>query len=89
MQQLLWENAGIMRDGEGLTRAADALAAWQETLPPPVDRLTWEMSNLILAGRLMTESALLRQESRGAHYRSDYPEVVDIWRKHIIQVHDG
>ena len=89
LQQLLWENAGIMRDGEGLTRAADALAAWQETLPPPVDRLTWEMSNLILAGRLMTESALLRQESRGAHYRSDYPEVVDIWRKHIIQVHDG
>ena len=73
LQELLWDKVGIIRNGEGLTQAADILAAWQECLPPPADRPSHELSNLILTGRLVTEAALIREESRGAHFRSDFP----------------
>jgi len=70
LQKLLWDKAGIVRDGPGLEQAAVILAGWQANLPQSCDRASWELSNLILAGRLMVESALMRCESRGAHYRS-------------------
>ena len=84
LQQLLWDNAGIIRDKEGLTRAAETLAAWQESLPAPADQPSYEMCNLILAGRLLTEAALIREESRGAHYRTDFPDASPAWQRHII-----
>jgi len=40
--------------------------------------------NLLIAGRLVTEAALVRQESRGAHYRTDFPHPDDAWRRHIV-----
>jgi L-aspartate oxidase len=49
-----------------------------------MDRPSYELSNMVLAGRLMTEAALIRQESRGAHFRSDCPEPSDQWLRHII-----
>ena len=84
LQQLLWENTGIVRNGPGLARAAAVLASWQQCLPPPGDRPSWELLNLIITGRLMTEAALMRLESRGAHFRLDYPKVDAAWHKHII-----
>jgi L-aspartate oxidase len=39
---------------------------------------------MIITGRLMAEAALLREESRGAHFRSDFPSRSDEWLKHII-----
>ncbi len=84
LQQLLWENAGIVRSGAGLTRASAILAGWQECLAEPQDRPSWELLNLVITGRLMTESALMRQESRGAHYRTDHPQRSNDWLKHII-----
>jgi L-aspartate oxidase len=89
LQQLLWEKAGMVRAGSGLAQAAAVLANWQDSLPQPSDRPSWELSNLVLAGRLMVESALVRQESRGAHFRLDFPQVLTGWRKHIIQVRNG
>jgi len=84
LQQLLWEKSGIVRNKEGLTQAAAILAGWQQSLPSPVDRKSHELVNLTVAGRLMVEAALLRQESRGAHFRSDFPEKLPEWRKHIV-----
>jgi len=84
LQKLLWDNVGIIRSKEGLTEAADILAAWQRSLPPPTDRPSYELSNLILTGRLVTEAALLREESRGAHFRSDFPHSSPQWRCHIV-----
>ena len=84
LQRLLWDRAGIIRNREGLTEAADILAAWQQSLSPPGDRKSYELANMVLAGRLMVEAALLRQESRGAHFRSDFPRRSSKWLKHII-----
>ena len=44
----------------------------------------YELANLVLTGRLVTEAALLREESRGAHFRSDFPQSSPQWQRHII-----
>jgi len=86
LQKLLWDKVGIIRHQKGLTEAADILAHWQESLPPPTDLASYEMNSLVTAGRLATEAALLREESRGAHFRSDFPQTLPQWRHHIISV---
>ena len=83
LQKLHWDKVGIIRDKEGLTRAAGILAAWQHLLPQPTDQPSCELSNLVLTGRLLTEAALIREESRGAHFRSDFPESSPKWQCHI------
>ncbi len=84
LQQLHWDKVGIIRNKEGLTEAADTLAAWQKSLPQPTDRPSYELNNLVLTGRLVTEAALLREESRGAHFRSDFPQSSPQWQRHIV-----
>lgn len=84
LQELHWDMVGVIRNREGLTQAAEILAAWQKTLPPPTDRPSYELHNLVLTGRLVTEAALLREESRGAHFRSDFPQKSPQWQRHII-----
>ncbi len=84
LQELLWEKVGIIRNATGLEETGDTLAAWEKMLPAPVDRPDNELCNLILTGRLMTEAALIREESRGAHSRSDFPNTSPDWEKHIV-----
>jgi len=84
LQMLHWDKVGIIRDKEGLTQAAYTLAAWQKPLLEPTDRPSYELGNLILTGRLVTEAALLREESRGAHFRSDFPQSSSQWQHHTV-----
>ena len=85
LQQLHWDKVGIIRDKEGLRQAADTLAAWQQSLLPPTDQSSYELSNLILTGRLLTEAAFIREESRGAHFRTDFPRSsTPKWQRNII-----
>jgi L-aspartate oxidase len=84
LQQMHWDKVGIIRDQEGLNYTAGVLAAWQRSLPPPTDQPSYELSNLILTGRLLTEAAFIREESRGAHFRSDFPQSSPKWQCHII-----
>ncbi len=84
LQQLLWDKVGIIRNKKSLTEAADALAAWQKSLPRPTDRPSYELNNLTLTGQLVAEAALLREESRGAHFRSDFPHSSPQWQHHIV-----
>ena len=86
LQQLLWDKVGIIRNGDSLTQAAGTLATWQKSLPPPTDRPSYELSNLLLTGRLTTEAALIREESRGAHFRTDFPRSSPKWQHHVIIV---
>ena len=84
LQQLHWDKVGIIRDKEGLNQAAGTLAGWQNSLPRPTDQPSRELSNLILTGRLLTEAAFIREESRGAHFRSDFPQSLPKWQCHIV-----
>jgi len=73
-----------VRDFIGLYQAAGTLSAWERILPVATDRLSYELNTMVTNARLMTEAALLREESRGAHYRSDFPAPSEKWRKHIV-----
>ncbi len=84
LQQLMWENAGIIRNKERLEEVAAILAAWHRTLGQPTDRPYYELCNMVLASRLLVEAALIREESRGAHFRTDFPEPSPKWEKHIV-----
>ncbi len=84
LQSLMWEKVGIIRSGKSLQEAASILATWQSLLPQPSDRPSRELSNLVLCARLVTEAALLREESRGAHFRTDFPRTSPEWQRHIV-----
>ena len=84
LQDLMWRNVGISRNGTRLLLSARILNAWERTMPEATDLASHTLSNLLTVARLMVEGALKRQESRGAHYRMDFPETSESWQKHII-----
>jgi len=84
LQSVMWDKVGIMRSGKSLKEAAGILATWESLLPQPGDRPAYELSNLVLCARLVTEAALLREESRGAHFRTDFPRTSPEWQRHIV-----
>jgi L-aspartate oxidase len=84
LQSLMWDKVGIIRSGNDLEDAARTLAAWEKGLPEPGDRPSYELNNLVLCARLMTEAALIRKESRGAHFRTDFPRTLPEWQRHIV-----
>jgi L-aspartate oxidase len=73
IQKLMWEDVGIVREGHGLRRALHDLEMLAPRLHQPQSRREHEARNLQLVGTLIARSALAREESRGAHYRTDYP----------------
>ena len=89
LQALMWEQVGIVRDGDSLARARATLSAWQALALEPIGRPAHELVNLALCGRLVAEGALRREESRGAHQRRDFPEPREEWRRHIVFRRDG
>ena len=84
LQDLMWRNAGITRNGTRLLLTARILNLWQRTMPPPETAADYELRNMLITARLMVEAALQRRESRGAHYREDFPEVSEEWRRHVV-----
>ena len=73
LRDLMWKDAGLLRDAAGLERAKRGLEALARAMPRGVFRRALEARNLHLVALLMVESALGREESRGAHYRNDFP----------------
>ena len=73
LQALLWDAAGVHRDRERLAAAASALAGWRASTAGGGTRREREDANLLDLARLVVSSALGREESRGAHFRSDFP----------------
>jgi L-aspartate oxidase len=85
LRALMWKHAGLLRSAEGLTRAKLALEEMAFDIPRGHTRRAIEARNLHQAAMLMVESALARKESRGAHYRNDFPQHDDkAFRKHSI-----
>ncbi len=71
VQSLMWQYVGVVREGKGLRQVVSELNALQP--PAGGDRRSCEAANILQAGLLIARSALAREESRGAHYRLDYP----------------
>jgi L-aspartate oxidase len=85
IQDLMWKDVGIIRTGVGLKRAILRLDEIAARVSHPQTRHAHEAQNLHLAGFLVARSALKREESRGAHYRTDFPDHDDArFRKHSI-----
>ena len=69
VRDVMWEHAGIARTDQGLRTCIDTLNDIEHRLPAGAT----EEANLIDTGRLIAESALVRAESRGGHFRTDHP----------------
>jgi L-aspartate oxidase len=85
VQSLMWQHVGVVRDGKGLRQVISELTSLQQQLPASEDRRALESANILETGLLIARSALAREESRGAHYRLDFPLKNDAkFRKHSI-----
>jgi len=76
LQELLWHDAGLVRDADGLRHAASVLAGWSAHQPAPGTLAEFEDRNLLLVAQHLVAAALGRRSSVGAHFRSDAPPVV-------------
>ncbi len=73
LQQSMWQNAGLLRDASGLKQGQEDLHRLSGEIPSQSTRATLELRNLQTIGELIVQSALAREESRGAHFRNDFP----------------
>jgi L-aspartate oxidase len=72
IQEVMWRDVGIVRNASSLRRSLDELQQIRDSLGGDTRR-GWEARNLHQTASLIARSALARQESRGAHYRTDFP----------------
>jgi L-aspartate oxidase len=85
IQDLMWQDVGIVRAGAGLKSAIAHLEKFSAQVAHPGTRRGQEAQNIHAAGLLVARSALARQESRGAHYRTDFPSHDDAkYLKHSV-----
>ena len=94
LRSVMWRNVGIEREGDRLEETREIIAFWSRyvmdktfdaaTLGPAAEA-GWELQNMLTACSLITAAAYTRSESRGAHFRKDYPHRDDAhWRLHLL-----
>lgn len=90
LQKVMVRYAGLRRNRDTLIRAAEELGRQLPLFQSKLSkREEYEFANMLTASLLVVQGALGREESRGAHYREDYPERNDSeWRKHIVFIRD-
>ena len=97
LYEVMWDDVGIVRDAASLARASDALDELDARLGATgVDagslafNLSWHdwlnLENLLLVSKSIRAAAVAREDSRGAHYRADFPEVRDLERSRYVCV---
>ncbi|WP_440709567.1 L-aspartate oxidase [Herbiconiux sp. YIM B11900] len=86
LHELMWASAGVGRDGDALRAARATLAGWgiDTRSGADLDLTRLETANLVQIARLVVESALAREESRGAHFRGDFPGVEAAFAGHLV-----
>ncbi|MEW6602297.1 MAG: L-aspartate oxidase, partial [Nitrospirota bacterium] len=83
LRQLMWKKVGIIRCEKSLTAARNWLKKWKEIMDMPFrSRRESELRNMLTVSHMITEAALLRQGSVGAHYRSDFKQRGEQWERH-------
>ncbi len=99
IRETLWENVGIERDSEGLEQTLYVLeeigteidlCPYSSTSLQTTDVALCETFNMLNVAWIITQAALVRTESRGGHYRADFPEQDDVdWLQRIIMTRDN
>src|SRR5262245_31722548 len=91
VRDLMWRCCGLLRSGPGPQQAVSQLDAWRAAIriasPAPRDDEFRRARSIVTVGLMIARAALRREESRGGHFRSDFPNRDDIkWRKHMADV---
>jgi L-aspartate oxidase len=89
LKSLMWRSVGVIREGKQLAEAAKTVNQWcQYALSRQfAEPEGWELQNMLTVARTMIEAALAREESRGVHLRSDFPESGGPgWRRHLATI---
>jgi L-aspartate oxidase len=85
LRELMWKQVGILRSGKELKAVIETLRAMKMPRSEKNGRFDRELKNLHGLGMLIARSALAREESRGSHYRSDFPYREDeAFQKHSV-----
>jgi len=91
IRDLMWRRAGVFRDRAGLTAAVEQLTAHCAQVEAAVDAgraltaSSWRVASLVTVAGLVARAALRREESRGGHARTDFPDRDDLHWKHRVQ----
>jgi L-aspartate oxidase len=83
LQQLMTADAGVLRSGPGLARAASGLTELGRPDCEKPDADAWQATNLQLIGSALVAAAQAREETRGSHWRDDFAETSSAWRGHL------
>ena len=85
VQATMWKHVAVVRDGKTLRETLAELNSIHASMPEAADRRAYEAANILQTGALIARSALAREESRGAHYRVDFPLKNDLkFNKHSV-----
>jgi L-aspartate oxidase len=84
LRAVLWRNVGIIRHGERLDETLEIVSFWGRYVLDKefFDQAGWEVQNMLTAAYLICQAALRRTETRGVHYRKDFPETDPRWARH-------
>ena len=84
LRRVMWGKVGLIRTADSLVRAIAQLSRWERLASRPFRmRRDLEVKNLVQVARCIAEAALWRENSVGAHYRADYPDVGGRgWKQH-------
>ncbi len=88
LRALMWRNVGITRKAQPLAETQEIIRFWQRYVMDKVfdSPQGWECQNMLTVCLLMAQSAQMRQESRGVHFRSDFPDTDDEHFKKRIEI---
>jgi len=92
LRRTMWGQVGIIRSGESLIRACAQLSRWAQVVSQPfANRAALEVKNMVQVAQCVAEAALWRENSVGAHYRSDFPQAKRVgWQQHSrVSMVDG
>lgn len=85
IQQAMTDGVGVLRSEQSIRTTESQLATLREHRSDDVSTETWETSNLHTVSTLLARSALVRQETRGSHWREDFPDTDDTrWRVRLV-----
>jgi L-aspartate oxidase len=86
LRKMMWDEVGIIRSKASLSRALESIEEWDPLLSPFYPyRRGLELQNMITVADLITRAALKREESVGAHYRTDFPPRADASPRYMRQ----